>query len=277
MRLARSTFYYRAKAPAVRDAADLALKAQIEAVQAEFPGYGQRRLDKHFRRQGLIINKKRLERVKRQYGLHALRWPRFKPTTTNSNHPWPRYPNLLKGVVVTRPNQVWVADLTYIRLRAGFVYLAAILDLFARRVVGWAVSRRLDHTLTVAALDAALRHRQPAPGCMHHSDQGVQYACAAYTDRLRAHGLEISMAAKGNPYENAVIEAFFKTLKYEEVHLANYETEADVQNRLPFFIGEVYNQKRLHSALGYVPPVEFELQWQKRQIQTAGTPLLNVG
>ncbi len=275
MNVARSTFYYRPKGHAARDAADEALKAQIEAIHAELPGYGSPRLHAALLRQGVRVNIKRLRRVMKTYGLAAIRWRRFTPKTTHSQHPWPRYPNLIKGLSVTRPNQVWVADLTYIRLRTECIYLAVLLDLFARRAIGWALSRQLDHTLTVAALERALATRQPAPGCIHHSDQGVQYACAAYTTHLHAHDFHISMAAVGNPYENAVMEAFYKTLKYEEVHLNDYGTMADATTRLPHFLGEVYNQKRLHSALGYLTPVEFELQWQ--QVQTAETPLLNVG
>lgn len=270
MKVARSTFYYRRKDPAAREAADQILKAQIEAVHADFPGYGQRRLDKHFRRQGVIVNKKRLARIVQKYGLQAIRWRAFTPKTTNSNHPWPRYPHLLTGLSILRPNQVWVGDITYIRLRWHFVYLATILDYYARLAVGWALSRGLDHTLTVAALDRALTTRQPEPGCIHHSDQGVQYACAAYTDLLKAHGFQISMAAKGNPYDNAVMEAFYKTLKYEEVHLNDYATMDDAWNRLPFFIEEVYNKKRLHSAIGYVPPMEFECQWHAKQGRSNG-------
>ncbi len=277
MTLPRSTFYYQSKDPTAREAADLALKAQIEAVHQEFPYYGSPRLYEELLRRGSRVNLKRLCRVMKKYGLYAIRWRAFTPKTTNSKHPWPRHPNLIKGLAIIRPNQAWVADLTYIRLRAEFVYLAAILDLYARLVVGWALSRRLDHTLTVAALERALTTRRPAPGLIHHSDQGVQYACAAYTGLLTAHGVQISMAAKGNPYDNAVMESFYKTLKYEEVHLNDYVVMADAESRLPHFLDAVYNQKRLHSALGYLTPSEFELQWYRQQTQPAETPLLNVG
>lgn len=277
MTLARSTFYYRPKDPTAREAADLVLKAQIEAIHAEMPSYGSPRLYEELLRHGHRVNPKRLCRVMKKYGLAAIQWRAFTPKTTNSRHHWPRRPHLLKGLAIVRPNQAWVADLTYIRLRTEFVYLAAILDLYARRVVGWALSRRLDHTVTVAALERAVGTRQPAPGCIHHSDQGVQYACGAYTSLLTAHGFQISMAAKGNPYDNAVMESFYKTLKYEEVHLNEYVVMADAESRLPHFLDAVYNQKRLHSALGYLTPSEFELQWYRQQTQTAETPLLNVG
>jgi transposase InsO family protein len=178
--------------------------------------------------------------------------------TTDSRHTYASYPNLLAGLVLVRIDQAWVADLTYIRLPTTFVYLAAILDAYSRRCVGWALSRWIDTDLTLAALAMALAQRQPAPGLIHHSDRGVQYTSGEYIARLEGVGARISMAARGNPYENAKAESFFKTLKYEEVYLKGYRNLEDALVNLEAFIEDVYNTKRLHSSLGYRPPVEFE-------------------
>ena len=179
-------------------------------------------------------------------------------TTTNSNHDCTIYPNLIKDLAIRAINQVWVADITYIHILTCFVYLATILDAYSRKAIGYALSRHIDTNLTLNALRMAIEERQPHQGCIHHSDRGVQYASCEYVKELTFYGFQISMSRKGNPYDNAYAESFIKTLKSEEVHLWEYRTMEDVQKRIPYFIEDVYNQKRLHSSLGYRPPCEFE-------------------
>ncbi|MFT4040249.1 MAG: IS3 family transposase [Thermomicrobiales bacterium] len=245
---------------AAADPTALALRDAIERVVLEHPGYGYRRVTHALRRDGWTINAKRVLRVMREESLLCQIKRRFV-ATTDARHGLGHYPNRLQHHIVTGPNQAWVADLTYIRLPTTFCYLAAILDAFSRRLVGWELSLRIDTDLTLAALEHALATRMPAPGLIHHSDHGVQYASHRYVARLAAIDAQISMAAIGNPYENAMAESFFATLKREEVSLHDYRTFAEAEANLERFLDEVYNHKRLHSSLGYCPPNEFEARW----------------
>jgi len=253
--VSRSWYYAR---PLVQPAAEaIALRSAIECLTLEFPGYGYRRVSHALARDGWEVNHKRVLRIMREESLLCQIARQFVPTT-DSQHGWRRYANLIRDLTIDQLDQVWVSDITYIRLPTAFCYLAAILDACSRRCVGWELSRWIDTSLTLAALEHALWTRRPAPGLIHHSDQGVQYASGEYVARLQAAGAQISMASRGNPYENAKAERFFGTLKSEQVYLKNYETYEEAAANIGEFIEDVYNTKRLHSALGYRPPAEFE-------------------
>jgi transposase InsO family protein len=254
--VSRSGFYrWRRPKPAADGACEL--RDALQRVALEFPSYGGPRMTPELRRRGWAVNHKRVYRMMREDNLLCLRRRKFV-RTTDSAHPFPVYPNLARGMDVTRLDQLWVADITYIRLRAEFIYLAVILDACSRRVVGWALGRRLENDLTLEALRQALEQRRPAAGLVHHSDRGVQYASREYIALLQAHGITISMSRKGNPYDNAIAESFMKTLKYEEIYRDDYEDLRAAHTSIPRFLEQVYNEKRLHSSLGYLPPAEFE-------------------
>jgi len=236
---------------------EVALRGQIQSVALEMRAYGYRPITKELQRRGVLVNHKRVLRLLRLDNLLCLRRQAFV-LTTDSNHTLPVYPNLARGLVLSNINQLWVSDITYIRLRREFVYLAVILDAYSRRCIGWALSRHIDTQLTLAALQMALDTRTIHAGLIHHSDQGVQYAATDYVAVLHEYKIEISMSRTGNPYDNAKAERFMRTLKYEEIYMNDYETLAEVRVSIEHFIEAVYNRKRLHSAIGYRPPAEFE-------------------
>jgi len=251
------SWYYEHPSAEQKARKDVVLRDAIERIVLEFPGYGYRRVTAALRREGWRVNHKRVLRIMRQESLLCQLKRRFA-LTTDSAHSFRRYPNLIEDIEFEGPDECWVADITYVRLPSTFCYLAAILDAYSRKCVGWHLSRWIDTRLTLSALQMALDSRQAAPGLIHHSDQGVQYASSEYVIRLEEAGARISMAAVGNPYENAKAESFFRTLKMEEVYLKDYKDFEQAQQNIAEFIEEVYNQKRLHSSLGYLPPVEFE-------------------
>jgi len=249
--------YYRFRLRLQSQEVDINLRSKIQSIALHWPAYGYRRVHRELIRCGWRINHKRVLRLMRLDNLLCLRKRKFI-LTTDSRHQLPIYPNLAKDLVLTEINQLWVADITYIRLEVEFVYLAVLLDAFSRSCVGWALQRSLEATLVLEGLHMALRRRHPAPGLVHHSDRGVQYASRDYTRVLEQHGLRISMSRRGNVYDNAMAESFIKTLKYEEVYRTEYHNLEEAKASMKEFLEKIYNQKRLHSALGYRPPREFE-------------------
>jgi putative transposase len=249
--------FYRFPLRAAGGDAELELRDAMQRIALQFPSYGWPRMTAELHRRGWPVNHKHVYRLMREDNLLCLRRRKFV-ATTDSHHDLPVYPNLAREMTLTGLDQLWVADITYIRLLTEFVYLAVILDAFSRRVIGWALDRTLEAELTLRALHMALQRREPAPGLVHHSDRGVQYASRDYIDVLRAHGIVISMSRKGNPYDNARAESFMKTLKYEEVYRDDYRDLAQARAGIARFLEKMYNQQRLHSALGYRPPAEFE-------------------
>ena len=254
-----SPTYYRWKKQKDMPDPDIKLRPIMHEIASEFPKYGYRRMTKELQRRELEINHKKVLRLMKEESL-LVRKKKFKPITTQSNHGLPKYQNLVKNLTLTGLNQAWVSDITFIHLLHEFVYLAVIMDLFSRRCIGWALSRNPDSELTLCALNMAitLRGEENIAVCIHHSDQGVQYAARVYVARLEGACMRPSMGEKGNSYENAHAESFIKTIKNEEVWMNEYKTIEDVYCNIKQFIEEVYNKKRLHSSIGYAPPIEFE-------------------
>jgi putative transposase len=255
--VSRASFYRLDEKGAARVDRDMDLRDAVQRIALEWPSYGRPRITAELKRQGWKVGPKRVRRLMREDNLLCVRKRKFL-VTTDSHHDRKVYPNLASKMVLTGINQLWVADITYIRLETEFVYLAVVIDAFSRRVIGWALDRTMEDDLTLSALRMALESRRPPPKWVHHSDRGGQYASGDYTDLLRAHGCRISMSHKGSPWENGGCESWMKTLKYEEVYRQEYRDLNEARASLERFIETVYNQKRLHSALDYLPPVEFE-------------------
>jgi putative transposase len=268
-RVARSSYYHHQRRSGVQDQPDV-VRAELHCICEHYPAYGYRRVTHELCRRGHRVNHKRILALMRTERLLCRPKRRFI-RTTDSRHGLPVYPNLARTLSVTRPNQLWVADLTYVRLVRGFAYVAVILDAFSRRAVGWALSSHVDTELSLRALTMALAARRVGPDLVHHSDQGVQYASAEYVALLTSRRITISMSRTGNPYDNAMAESFMKTLKTEEVYLNEYENLLDAAANIDHFIDQTYNKKRLHSSLGYQTPVEYEAKHHSSRTTTSST------
>jgi putative transposase len=266
--VSRASYYRFEESAGSGSDSDIKLRDTIQRIALEWPSYGRRRITQALRRRGWTVNPKRVQRLMREDNLLCVRKRKFV-VTTDSNHGKKVYPNLAHKMVLTGVDQLWVADITYIRLREEFVFLAVILDAYSRRVIGWALDRTIEDDLTLQALRIALAQRVIEPGLVHHSDRGSQYASGEYTDLLTENGIAISMSRKGNPWDNAACESFMKTLKYEEVHRNEYRNLNEARSTIRTFLEKIYNQKRLHSAIGYVPPAEFEANLITQQKEAA--------
>lgn len=264
METPRSSFYYK---PAGNNGYDANLADKINEIALEFPSYGYRRVTAALRREDMIVNHKKVYRIMKSENILCKIRRSFKKTT-NSSHGLERYPNLIKEIIPLRVNEIWHADITYIRLRASFAYLAALIDGYSRKVVGYALGRTLCAELTIQALLDALSNRNIIGELTHHSDQGVQYCCQEYVNILQGNNIKISMSERANPYDNAKMESFFRTLKVEEVYMFEYDSFEEAIQGITHFIEEVYNSKRLHSSLGYMPPEEFEYKFHNNKIRT---------
>jgi transposase InsO family protein len=270
--VSRASYYRFQESVGSGSDSDMELRDAIQRIALEWPSYGRRRITPELRRRSWTVNPKRVRRLMREDHLLCVRKRKFV-VTTDSNHAKKVYPNLARKMMLTDVDQLWVADITYIRLREEFVFLAVILDAYSRRVIGWALERTLEDDLTLRAIRMALTQRVIEPGLVHHSDRGSQYASCDYTDLLKRNGIEISMSRKGNPWDNAACESFMKTLKYEEVHRNEYRDLNEARSTIRVFLEKIYNQKRLHSAIGYLPPAEFEANLITQQKEAAARQL----